>query len=301
MSALVVAAAFLFATVAFYARRLSEAATQTTLESLLDLIPRTVMLTTKDKRTVPPHILEQYSMYAPGYVVRVYDDAECQAFLSEYYPPRVVRKWRSLENGAHRADLFRYAYLYKHGGWYLDIKTVLLRPLDEVLRLTTPSSCSRSVCGDGAIFYVVESVYRGSLYNGILCTPPRNPYFLSLLNDIAYDPNPPAEYLTYCYAAYATLRDDYVASSSSRTPNSRVLPMRPGPNKLSLSSSSQARQQQHNAPSPSVVVLWRERFDISFGVCDGLPDRYNRCSVIVDQLGRVLFKTRDPTYGVEWI
>jgi hypothetical protein len=37
------------------------------------------------------------------------------------------------EYGAARADVFRYLLLYKRGGVYLDIKSGLTRPLDEIL------------------------------------------------------------------------------------------------------------------------------------------------------------------------
>ena len=62
-----------------------------------------------------------------------------------------------MEKGAHRADLWRYCVLYREGGLYMDIKTVLLRPLSEII----PRERNATVL----------SMTDGTVYQGILHVP----------------------------------------------------------------------------------------------------------------------------------
>ena len=81
---------------------------------------------------VPPKVKENIAKYAPQYTRRFYRDVDCIAFLNQHLP-KYTATFLLLEEGAHKADLFRYAVLYVEGGVYLDIKTHLLMPLEEVV------------------------------------------------------------------------------------------------------------------------------------------------------------------------
>lgn len=72
----------------------------------------------------------------PGWEYRFYDDRAVLAFIERHYPPQVVAAYNSINPayGATRADLLRYLVLYLWGGVYLDIKSSVTRPLDEVLQ-----------------------------------------------------------------------------------------------------------------------------------------------------------------------
>jgi len=71
----------------------------------------------------------------PGWEHKVYDDREIADFIATVYGRRVLEYFLRINPsyGAARADLFRYLLMYKRGGVYLDIKSTLIRPLDEVL------------------------------------------------------------------------------------------------------------------------------------------------------------------------
>jgi mannosyltransferase OCH1-like enzyme len=71
----------------------------------------------------------------PKWIVKLYRDEDVLAFIKSSYSSYVLRQFlRINENyGAARADLFRYLLMYKVGGVYLDIKSTLDKPLDEVL------------------------------------------------------------------------------------------------------------------------------------------------------------------------
>jgi hypothetical protein len=132
-------------------------------------IPKLLWQTTYlDPAQVPTRSL--LGEYAAGYEHTIADDAACEAFIVDHFP-YAAETWRALR-GAHRADLWRYFVLYVHGGVYLDIKTVLHQPLDELF----PSR------GDKLTWYtVVCTTQLDCIYNGIIASPPGNPIFLTLI------------------------------------------------------------------------------------------------------------------------
>lgn len=227
-----------------------------------ETIPRTIILTTQDKTKIPQHIHEQYAKYAQGYEVSIFDDQECETFLKQEYPPEVLQKFRSFSAGAHKADLFRYAYLLKHGGIYLDIKTILMVDLNEMINHTIPTC------------YLVYTD-NNRLYNGILCTPPRNEYFLKLLNDIVYGPKL-THYIQFCESAARILQNDYLMVGSF------------------------TKGLQNTKGRIPRVILWKEIFCDSDTHCNKKKDRYGFCNFCIDETDKKLFKIRDDSYGKTW-
>ena len=226
-----------------------------------ETIPKRIILTTQDKSKIPPHIYEQYKKDAKDYALVVFDDNDCEEFLRREYPPQYLQRFQKIKSGAHKADLFRYAYLYKYGGIYLDVKTVLKKDLDMFIQHDKP------------LFYVVFTD-QNRLYNGILCTPPRNEYFLALLNDIVH--NVITYYMQICESAARILQKEYL-----------------------LSSHFQKGFQKTNRHIPN-VHMWKEIFCNVEKHCNNKQDRYGYCNFCVDENDKKLFKIRDETYGKDW-
>lgn len=65
----------------------------------------------------------------------LYDDADIEQFICTNYGSEIYAYYLRIDSsyGAAKADFFRYLLLYKMGGVYLDIKSTLERPLDDVL------------------------------------------------------------------------------------------------------------------------------------------------------------------------
>jgi hypothetical protein len=221
-------------------------------------IPKTIMLTTVNKNTIPEHILKQYDIYAFDYEITLFDDADCVAFLKREYHVDVLNKFESLELGAHKADLFRYAYLLKHGGLYLDVKTILIKNLNELV------DHKSFVC------YLVKTENNNMIYNGILCTPPENPIFLALLKDIVYG-RPLTHYLQYCKNALLILEKNYLKSITRRGFYSSI-----------------------GYDVPDIWIWYESFFDKSF--CNGKIDRHGACSYITDEHNAKIMLVRDATY-----
>ena len=132
---------------------------------------RKIHLTIKDIKQIPKYIFDKLEKYAKGYEYKIYNDQACINYLEKNYGKYYVKLFNTLKRGAHRADLFRYAILYKEGGIYLDIKTDLIKPLDEIFT-------------DKNINYSVLSMNKDTIYQGILYSPPKNSLYLELIKKI---------------------------------------------------------------------------------------------------------------------
>lgn len=135
---------------------------------------------------IPPKVFDNIRKFGSGFNHTIYDDAECQVFLETYFSASVVTAFLDLQ-GAHRADLFRYAILYVHGGIYMDVKTELLAPLAYVFPSSVPNF----------IYSAISSVDYNTVYNGLLGSPPHNPLFLRLIHHMVHTPRPITHYAVF--------------------------------------------------------------------------------------------------------
>jgi inositol phosphorylceramide mannosyltransferase catalytic subunit len=70
----------------------------------------------------------------PAYQYEFYDDNRVEAFFAKEYGGDVFKAYQKLNIGAAKADLFRYAILYKEGGIYLDIDSYINQNLDTFIQ-----------------------------------------------------------------------------------------------------------------------------------------------------------------------
>ena len=69
----------------------------------------------------------------PGYAYEFYDDAAIELFLAEAYGAAILKLYQRINIGAAKADFFRYAILYKKGGVYLDIDSLIRKDLSKLI------------------------------------------------------------------------------------------------------------------------------------------------------------------------
>lgn len=124
-----------------------------------------IIQTIKNKSNIPSYIHEAFDKHGNGMLREIYDDNDCRQFLSQHFGKRYVDKFDYMVLGCHKADMFRYAYLYIHGGIYMDIKCIPLKDL-------------KSVFYDNSQSFFVES------FNGIIATPPKNTLMLECLDNL---------------------------------------------------------------------------------------------------------------------
>ena len=132
----------------------------------------TIIQTYFDKSKIPNKVYDNIKKYAPEYNHIIYDNDECIKFLKTYYTKKIVNRFKNLKKGAHKADLFRYCYLYIYGGLYLDIKTVLIKPISDIFT------------NKDIIYTVLSMTKYPSIYQGIIYTPPNKNIFKKLIYKI---------------------------------------------------------------------------------------------------------------------
>ena len=134
-----------------------------------------VVQTISDNQRIPQKVQDNWNTFAPGIKRIIMTDTLCIEFFRMEYDESYVRKFNYLKRGAHKADLFRYAWLFKNGGVYMDIKTELIKPFIELFP-------NKDIC-----YMVTTDVSYETkrppprIYNGIIATPPGNPMMFDLL------------------------------------------------------------------------------------------------------------------------
>ena len=98
------------------------------------MIPKRIFQTAKEP--LSPHILRRLRPYIHGWEYEFYTDQEIIDWLyknplPEF--PNAVERFQSFSIGQHRADFFRYYYLYINGGIFLDSDAMIYMPLDNIV------------------------------------------------------------------------------------------------------------------------------------------------------------------------
>ena len=125
-------------------------------------IPKVLFQTSKE--TLPSYVKELINIYCHGWNYLHFTDKECIQFfrenpITEF--PNIIEKFHSFTQGQHKADLFRYYYLYLRGGVFLDSDAMLETNIKNIIQN-------------------YDSVFAKSfmdnehLFNGFIATYPKN-------------------------------------------------------------------------------------------------------------------------------
>ena len=164
-------------------------------------IPKKIYMTYKSKSKIPQKVFDNLEKYAKNIPYEIFDDNDIEKFLQKYYNDNIINKFHKLK-GPHKADLFRYCLLYIHGGIYLDVKTELIKNVEDIIDFNKKG-----------IFYTVLGYDFNKnikqIYQGIILTPPRNKIILHLIYDIVDTPEffPNLNYLIFCKQFYKILKN----------------------------------------------------------------------------------------------
>jgi mannosyltransferase OCH1-like enzyme len=116
----------------------------------------------------------------PGYRYVFFENAECLAFMRKHFPEN-VEDYLRLRPGAFRADLFRYCFLFIHGGCYFDHKLICRMSIDNVLR----DNDELVLCGDWDYIYDPDSL--GDLYNAVIMVRPQHPLMRNAIDQCIFN------------------------------------------------------------------------------------------------------------------
>lgn len=214
---------------------------------------------------VPKLALDNMRSSAPGFTHRIHSDTECVATLGAY-GDRFARAFTALRRGAHKADLCKYAIMFRDGGVYIDIDAKPLRTLPEIF--ARPN-----------VLTTVLSIFNGSVNQGIIATPQGHPLLRDAFESAAAirraGPLGDGAYLDYTYDFYRLMVEDVGA------------PLVEGLNK--------------NRRRPGFdYYLLRERCTKDAAICDGKLDlKLGLCCAIYDG-NTPVFLQRDFRYPFEY-
>ena len=161
-------------------------------------IPNIIFQTSREKP--PQYLINMIKTKAPYWRYKHYDDSEIIEYfknnpLEEF--PLIIQKFNSIKGGAHKADLFRYYYLYINGGVFLD---------SDAMLQTNLIYCARN-CD---FFSVNSNACEGCIFQGFLGTTPKNPIIYDALKD-AYNINVNQlanDYLLLCRNLYNMIKNN---------------------------------------------------------------------------------------------
>ena len=123
--------------------------------NIKESIPKIFFQTSIDKPE--QYIVDKILSKCEEYKYYHFDDNEIINFFKENYIEEfknIIEKFNSIDNGAHKADLFRYYFLYLNGGIYMDadmmiqtdIKNVISDNISFVSILSSHHQCGKTIC-----------------------------------------------------------------------------------------------------------------------------------------------------------
>lgn len=136
------------------------------------MIPKIFVQTSEQK--LESYILEQNQKKTNGYKYLHFNNQERVNFLEEYCIklfPNIIDTYRNIYFGQHRADLFRYAFLYINGGVYLDTDCLFVENLDNFI-------------DNNYQLITVYSAYNNAIWNGFIAAKPTCNILFKMINYI---------------------------------------------------------------------------------------------------------------------
>jgi mannosyltransferase OCH1-like enzyme len=98
-------------------------------------IPKTIYQTFKTAKLplITKWHIKRMKKMNPEYDYQFFDDERIEKFIKNEFETEVFDLYRKINIGAAKADFFRYAILYKKGGVYLDIDSLILKKIDDFI------------------------------------------------------------------------------------------------------------------------------------------------------------------------
>ena len=127
-------------------------------------IPKLFFQTSKNN--LEPYIVKMTKAMLPSdWTYRHFLDNDIVHFLKSHPIkefPGALEVFQKLKRGEHKADFFRYYFLFVKGGVFMDSDAMIYKPIDQIVK--------------GYKFFSVNSgVVPGCIFQGILGAEPRNP------------------------------------------------------------------------------------------------------------------------------
>jgi FkbM family methyltransferase len=98
-------------------------------------IPKKIYQTWETKDLDPEFqaIVDKWKINNPEYEYQLFDKYEREDFIKNFFNNDVFDAYNMIIPGANKTDLWRYCYLYIHGGVYVDIDSLCIGHLDDYI------------------------------------------------------------------------------------------------------------------------------------------------------------------------
>lgn len=124
--------------------------------------------------------IDRLRLMASGWEYVHFDDTEIIDYFRNNPLPgfeMIEEKFRAIRRGEHRADLFRYYYIYLNGGFFVDLDFELTHDLNEVVKKYDFISASI----DNTSPAVLGDTKRSRAFNGYMYANKKHPIILQAL------------------------------------------------------------------------------------------------------------------------
>ena len=147
----------------------------------------------------PDYLIERIKTKCLGWEYKHFLDEDIIEFIKENPITDLnnsLEIFHSLKLGAHKADFFRYYYLYINGGVFMDSDAVLEKELDFIVK-------------DYEFFTVQSYIKNNSMFNGFIGTIPKNPIIFQALKHIHVEniENINNDYFLICKELYTIIEN----------------------------------------------------------------------------------------------
>lgn len=167
----------------------------------MSIIPKVLVQTSR--KTPPEYVIQMIkAKIQPEWIYCHYTDADVLQFFQDYPDeefPELEKRFYSFRYGEHRADLFRYYYLYKCGGVYMDTDAMVLTNIENIVK--------------NYEFFSVDSTYfPKSIFQGFIgCVPGHSIIYKALKNIYYIDThNLETDFHILCKNMYVYYKNQYI-------------------------------------------------------------------------------------------
>ncbi|MDD2725286.1 MAG: glycosyltransferase [Methylovulum sp.] len=141
------------------------------------MIPKTIMQFW-DSAFLPEDIAPLVDLWKhrnPDFKHQLFNDVTARAYIAQHYPASYLAAYDACAIPAMRSDFFRYAYLYKEGGIYVDAAITCITPLKNWLEQS-----------ENLIFVRRPT---GRIINGFIVAKPGQPFLKAILEQCVININ----------------------------------------------------------------------------------------------------------------
>lgn len=139
-------------------------------------IPKIIFQTWKSRRLIPDNYRywrQTFVNHNPDYQVILWDDDDNRAFITEQYS-WFLETYNAFPSEIFRADAVRYFFMFHHGGFYADMDTECLCPIDS-----TVDEGSVILCRMGS-----SAAFRHSIPNAVMASRPGQLFWLYVIQSM---------------------------------------------------------------------------------------------------------------------